>query len=53
MRSSNSRKNVFLDPIVEAQIKSEDEFAHILGKVKFAANHPSAILLINEDLKKK
>ena len=39
--------------IVEAQTKSEDEFAHILGKVKFAANQPSAILLIDSDLKKK
>ena len=53
MRSSNSRKNIFLAPIVDAQIKSEDEFAHILGKVKFAANQPSAILLIDSDLKKK
>ena len=52
-RISDTRSNVFLDPIVDAQIKSEDEFAHILGKVKFAANHPSAILLIDSDLKKK
>ena len=52
-RVSDTRSNVFLDPIVEAQTKSEDEFAHILGKVKFAANQPSAILLIDSDLKKK
>ena len=52
-RISDTRTNVFLDPIVEAQIKSEDEFAHLLGKVKFAANQPSAILLIDSDLKKK
>ena len=52
-RTSDTRSSVFLDPIVEAQIKSEDEFAHILGKVKFAANQPSAILLIDGDLKKK
>ena len=52
-RISDTRTNVFLDPIVEAQTKSEDEFAHILGKVKFANNHPSAILLIDSDLKKK
>jgi len=44
---------VFLDPIVESQIKSEDEFANILAKVKFASNQPSAILLIDSDLKKK
>ena len=42
-----------VDPIIEAQTKSEDEFANILGKVKFASNQPSAILLIDSDLKKK
>ena len=52
-RISDTRTNVFLDPIVEAQIQSEDDFAHILGKVKFANNQPSAILLIDSDLKKK
>ena len=52
-RISDTRTNVFLDPIVETQIRSEDEFAHILGKVKFANNQPSAILLIDSDLKKK
>ncbi|ABM71986.1 ferritin [Prochlorococcus marinus str. MIT 9515] len=52
-RISDTRSNVFLDPIIEAQTKSEDEFAHILGKVKFAENQPSAILLIDTELKKK
>jgi len=52
-RNLDTRTNVFLDPIVEAQTKSEDEFANILGKVKFASNQPSAILLIDSDLKKK
>jgi len=52
-RISDTRSNVFLDPIIESQTKSEDEFAHILGKVKFSANQPSAILLINSDLKRK
>ena len=52
-RLSDTRSNVFLDPIVDAQTKSEDEFAHILGKVKFANNQPSAILLIDSDLRKK
>ena len=52
-RISDTRTNVFLDPIVESQIKSEDEFANILAKVKFASNQPSAILLIDSDLKKK
>jgi len=52
-RISDTRTNVFLDPILEAQIKSEDEFANMLGKVRFASNQPSAILLIDSDLKKK
>ena len=52
-RISDTRTNVFLDPIVETQTNSEDEFANILGKVKFASNQPSAILLIDSDLKKK
>jgi len=50
-RISDTRTNVFLDPVVEAQTKSEDEFAHLLGKVKYAKEQPSAILLINSDLK--
>ena len=52
-RESDIRTNVFLDPIIESQIKSEDEFAHILSKVKFANNNPSALLLIDEYLAKK
>ena len=52
-RNLDTRTNVFLDPIVEAQTKSENEFANILGKVKFGSNQPSAILLIDGDLKKK
>ena len=52
-RISDTRTNVFLDPIVEAQIISEDEFAHLLGKVRFSNNQPSALLLIDSDLKKK
>jgi len=52
-RTSDIRTNVFLDPIVESQIKSEDEFAHILGKVKFSGENPSAILLVDEYLGRK
>ena len=52
-RISDTRTNVFLDPIVEAQTTSEDEFANILGKVRFASDQPSAILLIDIELKKK
>ena len=52
-RISDTRTNVFLDPIIDAQTNSEDEFAHILGKVKFANKQPSAVLLIDSDLNKK
>tara|TARA_Y100000589_G_scaffold97419_1_gene92004 strand:- start:961 stop:1512 length:552 start_codon:yes stop_codon:yes gene_type:complete len=52
-RTSDIRTSVFLDPIIESQIKSEDEFATILGKVKFSSNQPSAILIIDESLKRK
>ena len=52
-RTSDIRTNVFLDPIVESQIKSEDEFAHILGKVKFSGENPSALLIVDEYLSRK
>ena len=52
-RSLDIRTNIFLDPIVESQIKSEDEFAHILGKVKFSGENPSALLLVDEYLSRK
>ena len=52
-RTSDIRTNVFLDPIVESQIKSEDEFAHILGKVKFSGSNSSSILIIDDYLSRK
>ena len=52
-RTSDIRTNVFLDPIVESQIKSEDEFAHILSKVRFSGESPSAILIVDEYLSRK
>ena len=52
-RTSDIRTNVFLDPLVESQIKSEDEFAHILGKVKFSGENSSAILIVDEYLSRK
>ena len=49
-RASDIRSSVFLDPIVEDQINSEDTFAYLSGKVKFSENQPSAILLIDREL---
>ena len=52
-RVSDIRTNVFLDPIVESQINSEDTFAYLSGKVKFSDNQPSAILMIDKELNEK
>ena len=52
-RASDLRSSVFLDPIVEDQIKSEDTFAYLSGKVKFAENQPSALLIIDKELNEK
>ena len=52
-RASDIRSSVFLDPIVEAQINSEDAFAYLSGKVKFSENQPSAILIIDNELNEK
>ena len=49
-RSNDTRTNVYLDPVIENQIKSEDEFAYLLGKVKFANEDPSSILIIDNEL---
>ncbi len=50
-RSSDTRTTVFLDPTIESQITSEDQFAYLLGRVRFANNDPSAILIIDGELK--
>ena len=50
-RNSDSRTTVFLDPLIESQIKSEDQFAYIYGRVKFANSDPSALLVIDNELR--
>ena len=49
-RSNDVRTTVFLDPMIEQQIQAENEFAHLLGRVRFADNQPSAILIIDNEL---
>ena len=49
-RLNDTRTTVFLDPVIDEQIKSEDEMAYLLGKVKFANNDPSALLIIDNEL---
>ena len=49
-RSNDTRTNVFLDPVIDEQIKSEDEMAYLLGKVKFAKNDASSLFIIDNEL---
>ncbi len=49
-RSSDIRTTVFLDPTIESQLASEDEFAYLLGRVKFANNSRSSLLIIDGEL---
>ena len=49
-RSNDTRTAVFLDPVIDEQIKSEDEMAYLLGKVKFANNDPTALFIIDNEL---
>ena len=49
-RSNDTRTTVFLDPVIDEQIKAEDEMAYLLGKVKFANNDPSALFIIDNEL---
>ena len=49
-RSSDTRTTVFLDPMIESQTQSEHEFAHLLGRTRFADNQAAALLLIDNEL---
>ncbi len=50
-RNSDTRTTVFLDPLMEAQIQSEDQFAYLLGRVRFANGDPTALLVIDNELR--
>ncbi|MCS5693595.1 ferritin [Cyanobium sp. FGCU-6] len=49
-RSSDLRTTVFLDPIVDAQVDAENEFAHLLGRVRFAQSQAAAMLILDGEL---
>jgi len=49
-RESDIRTTVFLDPIIELQLQSEHEFAHLLGRVRFADRQAAALLIIDNEL---
>ena len=50
-RSNDNRTTVFLDPVIDEQIKAEDEMAYLLGKVKLANNDASALFILDNELK--
>ncbi len=49
-RTSDMRTTVFLDPTIEQQTTSEDEFAYLLGKIKLAKDSASALLIVDSEL---
>lgn len=49
-RAGDVRTTVFLDPIVQGQIDSEHEAAHLLGRIRFAQCNPAAMLVIDGEL---
>ena len=46
-----TRSTVFLEQMVEEQIKAENEASHLLGRTKFADGQEAAILVIDNELK--
>ncbi|WP_416238311.1 ferritin [Synechococcus sp. CCY9202] len=49
-RSGDTRTTVFLDPLIQGQTTSENEVAHLLGRVRLSQNQPAAVLLIDGEL---
>jgi len=49
-RAADLRTTVFLDPIVDAQVAAENEFAHLLGRVRFCQGQPAALLIVDGEL---
>ncbi|MEX0588422.1 MAG: ferritin [Cyanobium sp.] len=49
-RAGDVRTTVYLDPIVQGQIDSENEAAHLLGRIRFAQANPAAMLVIDGEL---
>ena len=49
-RTGDVRTTVFLDPMVQGQIDSENEAAHLLGRIRFAQGNPAAMLMIDGEL---
>ena len=50
-RVGDTRTSVFLEPMVEGQIKAEHEAAHLLGRTRFADGQAAAVLIIDNELR--
>ena len=50
-RENDVRTTVFLDPILEQQTASEDQYAYLYGRTKFAGNDPTALLVIDGEVR--
>lgn len=44
------RTSTFLDPIIEAQLASENNFAHLLSRVRLAGQEAAALLILDAQL---
>jgi ferritin len=49
-RSGDLRSTTFLDPHISGQLDSENQFAHLLGRVRLAQNQPAALLILDAEL---
>ena len=52
-RDSDVRSTVFFDGVIDEQRLSEHEAAYLLGRVKFAANQPAALMIIDAELREE
>ena len=52
-RDSDVRSTVFFDGVIDEQRLSEHEAAYLLGRVKFAANQPAALMIIDGELREE
>ncbi|MCT0200332.1 ferritin [Synechococcus sp. CS-1325] len=49
-QSGDVRTTVYLDPLIDKQTASEDEAAHLLGRLRLAAGNPAALLILDTEL---
>jgi ferritin len=49
-RCGDVRSTSLLDPLIDGQVASENQFAHLLGRVRLAQHQPAALLIIDGEL---